>query len=409
MARAWDTDHNYMITLSLPSGGPDVNGDWSNSSGIWIRDFATDYAKIYVDWVASTSVPATDSVHDAHYEVSLRDPGQPSEVTGPTAPRAAGEGVDTVLASITYTLPANVEILRLTGSDNIDGFGNELNNSLVGNSGNNLLDGAGGDNLLWGGAGNDWLVVRSSGDHIFENPGEGFDTVLTAMTSYTLPDDVEGLSLLGEASSLGIGNALANLIQGGNGGDQLYGMQGDDEIHGGSGDDVLVGGADNDALVGGTGLDILLGGAGDDVLDGRGGLDTLQGGDGDDLYLVSSAGDSIVELAAEGNDQILSSVSFKLSAGQEVETLSTADQAGVAAIDLTGNALAQVVFGNEGANTLIGGGGNDYLIGLGGDDILVGNVDAASTLQGGTGDDSSMSSGPATAWSSLAARAMTGS
>jgi Ca2+-binding RTX toxin-like protein len=499
VARAWGTDHNYLITLSLPSGGPDLSGDWSNSSGIWISDLPSAYAysKIYVNWVATNAaVPAADSAHEAHYSVTMRDPGLPSEVTGPTSPRAAAQGVDTVLASITYTLAPNVEILRLTGEDNIDGFGNEANNSLVGNSGDNMLDGAGGDNLLWGGLGDDSFVVRGEGDYVFERSDEGFDTVLTSLAVYTLPDNVEGLRGLNEAGFIGFGNALTNLMRGASGDDQLYGKDGDDEIHGGdgndyvaggsgenrlfgeagndildgragasrmegggghdlyldggtaneivehadggvdevwtdlvsyvlpahvenllyvgsgglaasgnesdnairggaandvlagfAGNDLLIGGAGNDVVIGGAGLNILLGGLGDDILDGRGGTSTLQGGDGDDVYLISSLGDSIVEMIGEGTDRILTSVNYTLSAGQAIEALGASVASDTTPVNLGGNHAAQIIIGNAGANLLSGGGGSDYLIGLGGDDVLVGNADAPSTLQGGTGGD----------------------
>lgn len=52
---------------------------------------------------------------------------------------SAAQGTDTVLSSFTVTLDANVEVLRLTGTDDVNGFGNALSNLLVGNSGANTL------------------------------------------------------------------------------------------------------------------------------------------------------------------------------------------------------------------------------------------------------------------------------
>lgn len=68
---------------------------------------------------------------------------------------------------------------------------------------------------------------------------------------------------------------------------------------------------------------------------------------------------------------------------------------GTAAINGTGNTLANVITGNEAINTLNGGDGNDTLNGLGGNDILLGGNGndtltggaGADNLQGGVGDD----------------------
>ncbi|MDY7050016.1 MAG: Calx-beta domain-containing protein, partial [Microcystis panniformis WG22] len=60
---------------------------------------------------------------------------------------------DTLTANVTTTLPANVENLTLTGSANINGTGNTLNNIITGNSSNNILNGATGIDTLIGGLG----------------------------------------------------------------------------------------------------------------------------------------------------------------------------------------------------------------------------------------------------------------
>ena len=75
-----------------------------------------------------------------------------------------GEGTDTVQSGITYTLGSDVENLTLTGSADINGTGNALDNVIIGNSGANTMTGL---------AGNDTYVVDNAGDVVIENANEG--------------------------------------------------------------------------------------------------------------------------------------------------------------------------------------------------------------------------------------------
>ncbi|WP_168653190.1 S-layer family protein [Dolichospermum sp. UHCC 0299] len=175
------------------------------------------------------------------------------------------EGTDRVNASISYTLADNVENLTLTGSANLNGTGNDLNNSLTGNTGNNILTGnAGNDTLngaagidtLIGGLGDDIYVVDSTTDTITENSGEGTDIIQSSVTfDLTVFPNIENLTLTGTAVINGTGNAGDNSLTGNSGNNTLTGNAGNDLLNGGTGNDLLNGGAGADTLTGGIGSD----------------------------------------------------------------------------------------------------------------------------------------------------------
>ncbi|HYI48164.1 MAG TPA: calcium-binding protein [Allosphingosinicella sp.] len=216
--------------------------------------------------------------------------------------------------------------------------------------GNDFLAGGLGNDIMTGGAGNDLYRVEDAGDVVLESVGGGSDRVLSSV-SYTLTAGAE-VELMTTDWHIGTdainltGNELANTI---------------------------------------------FGNAGDNLLDGGGGVDAMIGWAGNDSFFVDNAGDRIVETAGEGSDRVFASVSYTLTAGSEVELMTTDFHAGTAAIDLTGNALANTIFGNAGANVLDGKGGNDSLVGLSGADTFAfttalgtGNVDLVFDFAAGT-------------------------
>jgi Ca2+-binding RTX toxin-like protein len=322
--------------------------------------------------------------------------------TGDSVAELVGGGNDIVYARSSFALSAGAEVELLaaisgTATDAIDLTGNEFNNTIQGNAGANQLVGGGGndyltglggddglfggdgDDLLFGGIGNDVLdggagrdrltggtgndnYYVDAADSVVEAAGEGTDGVF-ARTSYALAAGAS-IELLATADANATtridltGNELANTIQG---------NAGDNYLRGGGGDDSLQGFAGNDTLDGGTGVDVLDGGA------------------GNDRYLVD-AGDTIVEGAGGGTDNVYARTSFVLNAGAQVELLAAIDGGSTDPIALTGNELNNTIQGNAGANTLLGGGGIDYLSGLDGDDVLDGGA-GRDILVGGSGAD----------------------
>lgn len=189
--------------------------------------------------------------------------------------------------------------------------------TLIGNAVANRLNGGAGADMLHGGGGNDIYFIDNAGDTVTEALNAGMDNVHSSV-SFTLGDHVERLTLTGTGAIKGTGNGLANSLTG------------------------------NRAA---------------NVLDGKAGIDLMTGGAGNDIYIVDNARDRTVEGAGAGTDRVSSSVSHTLALHVENLVLT-----GAAAINGTGNALANSITGNGGANVIIGGAGLDQLKGGAGAD-----------------------------------------
>jgi Ca2+-binding RTX toxin-like protein len=218
-------------------------------------------------------------------------------------------------------------VTALAGKDTIYGY--DGNDKLSGGAGDDFLHGGNGADILDGGDGTDTMVggmgddiYYSDGDRNFvrEFTGGGTDTLRTYFgesLSYNL-ESIENLELLGTLGAGGYGNALDNRI---------------------------------------------LGNSANNVLDGLGGADFTAGGLGNDTYYIENAGDVVTEGVNEGLDIVKSNLAAAtLAANVEKLLLLTA------ALEATGNALSNHIYGNDAGNKLNGGAGADRLLGGKGDD-----------------------------------------
>ena len=152
-----------------------------------------------------------------------------------TQQNTVGAGLDTLSS-----------IENLMGSDFNDKLtGNTKNNTLTGAAGNDVLNGNAGADTLIGGLGNDNFTIDNVGDVVSENLAEGTDKISSKVT-YTLPANVENLTLTGTLAINGTGNNLANSIVGNTAANVLGGGTGNDKLDGGLGSNTLTGDAGKD-------------------------------------------------------------------------------------------------------------------------------------------------------------------
>jgi Ca2+-binding RTX toxin-like protein len=145
-----------------------------------------------------------------------------------------GEGSDTVISTAdSYTLPDNVEDLRL-GAGGVAATGNDLDNTITGNDDDNSLAGGAGDDLIAAGAGDDILTGGAGDDVLSGGDGEDvafysgdagdyqIDLLKAQVTDINVTDGDDGTDTLGEDMEA---------IRFGDGGELSVSMSDDDRIN----------------------------------------------------------------------------------------------------------------------------------------------------------------------------------
>lgn len=299
-----------------------------------------------------------------------------------------------------------------------DIFGDGTRNTLFGTVGADLILGFGDSDSLWGGTGSAVSLVNDFGDDTIRG-GLGNDIIVGGGGNDQLFGDEDDDNI--------IGNSGSDILHGGSGSDTLRGgsfaaigagvaifdtlgllsfylgplgflFEGNDTLFGDEGDDQLQGSQGADKLDGGTGADTLIGGNDElyqvlpqnwrledagDTLDGGTGADSMSGGTGNDIYVIDTLADVVVETGNDANDELQASLQI---AGlyANIEHYSFAKS--TTAITLTGNSVANRTTGSDFGDSLAGAGGNDTIIGGSGADTGQGGGDN-DVLSGGLGAD----------------------
>jgi serralysin len=206
-------------------------------------------------------------------------------------------GIDAVGTTVSYVLDAFIENLELLGAQDINGTGNDGDNSLVGNVGANLLRGSLGNDNISGLAGDD--ILRGGRDR--------------------------------------------------------------DALDGGAGDDILRGGSGKDTLRGGDGDDILNGGAGKDKLFGDDGSDVFlfakaahsPNGSNADQIKDFAQGEDLIDLSGltGGNLALIGGAAFS-GLGQGEVQIKTVGGNTVVRVDIQGDGTADMRITVEGVTTM---------------------------------------------------------
>jgi Ca2+-binding RTX toxin-like protein len=238
-----------------------------------------------------------------------------------------------------------------------------------------------GSSSLSGSRGNDLFQIPFAGDSIGGTAG-GNDTLSTPINAIDLTDTLSfgsGITGVGNAVYTGLGGATLT----GNGlkGSLIGGKSGGNSLIAGSASQTLVGGS---TVGGGVDADTLVGN----------GRSFLVGGNGNNVYVVNTQGDQIIQPSGNG----VSSLRTPLTSVNLTDTLHygtgilnvkqlvfTNDTLTTGTVSLIGNSLDNTIVGAVNASNVLtaGRGSKASLVAGSANDTLIGN--GFSTLNGGAG------------------------
>jgi Ca2+-binding RTX toxin-like protein len=311
-------------------------------------------------------------------------------------------GVDSVFASVNWSLATGFEHLFLTGMAT-QGLGNNGHNIIGGNVHNNIISGRGGNDVLSGHGGNDTFNMSLGGTSSygadFIDGGDGLDTIdfgANALSGVAINLD-KGLGWGGGSGGSGtidivrieniVGGAHADWISGDGERNFFFGGGGNDSLLGGLGSDTLEGGAGDDHVYGGDGMDAMFADVGNDTM--------LGDADNDNFYMTrggASYGNDVIDGGPGHDNLVFDSASSGIVVDLLAGTLRGGGPSGSGAAQIfhiegvTATPFADRIAGLDSDDYFIGWDGNDVLVGRAGRDNLEG-ASGADWISGGDGDD----------------------
>jgi len=384
---------NVRVNYATSAGTATAGTDYSAAPGNTLSGTLTFTPGQTSKTITFKTTTDTLAEADERFTIRLTNP------IGATIPFVTGtvtitDTVSSVSSAPTTTLAATKTNLTLTGTGNVNGTGNAVNNTVTGNSGNNLLDGAAGNDTLIGGLGNDTLIGGLGNDNL--DGGAGDDTYLFTLTG--LGNDIirdasgtDTISFNGAAATLGarvnLGVTTAQTVVGTTR-IRLTAVDAIENAIGGLGNDRLIGNTRNNRLDGGAGNDSLAGGAGDDTLVGGLGTDNLIGGAGNDQFVFNGVTafsattfglDNIADFSA-GDKIVLSKTVFAALTSVAGAGFSVASEFGVVTDDADAAISSALIVYNPVLGSLVyNQNGSAAGFGTGGEFASV-NIFGASTL-----------------------------